>query len=231
MAAATETIGFGVTSSTTYEQPYMLARKFSTLDHLTNGRVAWNVVTSYLESAAKNLGLETQIEHDERYRIADEYVYSKPKEEKPNEEVDPRLCRTSPGLLPQLSSLSRPSRNMADRIDADISTWFTSSGKVHGAMTQFSLLGVPVRPTQTQNVCAKSTTKGNTSQFPAPIYASHLLNGRLSYSRRELLKLEKPSQPNMRRQFFWAVTLPNSCGNPWTISESRQQSRVAMEDH
>lgn len=73
MAAATETIGFGVTSSTTYEQPYMLARKFSTLDHLTNGRVAWNVVTSYLESAARNLGLETQIEHDERYRIADEY--------------------------------------------------------------------------------------------------------------------------------------------------------------
>lgn len=74
MAAATETIGFGVTSSTTYEQPYLLARKFSTIDHLTNGRVAWNVVTSYLESAARNLGLETQIEHDERYNIAEEYL-------------------------------------------------------------------------------------------------------------------------------------------------------------
>lgn len=74
MAAATESIGFGVTSSTTYEEPYLHARKFSTLDHLTGGRVAWNVVTSYLESAAKNLGLKTQIEHDERYRIAEEYM-------------------------------------------------------------------------------------------------------------------------------------------------------------
>ncbi|KAF4464986.1 Nitrilotriacetate monooxygenase component A pristinamycin IIA synthase subunit A [Fusarium albosuccineum] len=74
MAAATESIGFGVTSSTTYEQPYSLARKFSTLDHLTDGRIAWNVVTSYLESAARNFGLDTQIEHDERYRIADEYM-------------------------------------------------------------------------------------------------------------------------------------------------------------
>ncbi|KAF4973208.1 hypothetical protein FSARC_460 [Fusarium sarcochroum] len=74
MAAATESIGFGVTSSTTYEQPYSLARKFSTLDHLTNGRVAWNVVTSYLESAARNFGLDSQIEHDERYKMADEYM-------------------------------------------------------------------------------------------------------------------------------------------------------------
>lgn len=72
LAAATESIGFGITSSTTYEQPYSLARKFSTLDHLTNGRVAWNVVTSYLESAARNFGLDKQIEHDERYNIAEE---------------------------------------------------------------------------------------------------------------------------------------------------------------
>ena len=75
MAAATESIGFGVTASTTYELPYMLARKFSTVDHLSNGRVAWNIVTSYLDSAARNLGLDTQIEHDERYRIADEYLH------------------------------------------------------------------------------------------------------------------------------------------------------------
>ena len=72
LAAQTESIGFGATSSTTYEQPYSLARKFSSLDHLTNGRVAWNVVTSYLESAARNFGLDTQIEHDERYQRADE---------------------------------------------------------------------------------------------------------------------------------------------------------------
>ena len=46
----------------------------STLDHLTKGRVAWNIVTSYLESAAVNLGLDTQIPHDERYDIAEEYM-------------------------------------------------------------------------------------------------------------------------------------------------------------
>ncbi len=66
MAAATEKLGFGVTVSATYEQPYALARRFSTLDHLTKGRVAWNIVTSYLDGAARNLGLDRQISHDER---------------------------------------------------------------------------------------------------------------------------------------------------------------------
>lgn len=74
MAAATESIGFGVTASTTYDTPYALARRFSTVDHLSNGRVGWNIVTSYLDSAARNFGLDTQVEHDERYRIADEYL-------------------------------------------------------------------------------------------------------------------------------------------------------------
>ena len=74
MAAATQNIGFGVTASTTYENPYALARRFSTVDHLSGGRVGWNIVTSYLDSAARNFGLDTQIEHDERYRIADEYL-------------------------------------------------------------------------------------------------------------------------------------------------------------
>ncbi|GAB2958336.1 LLM class flavin-dependent oxidoreductase [Amycolatopsis acidiphila] len=74
MASVTERLGFGVTISTTYEQPYQLARRLSTLDHLTDGRVAWNIVTSYLDSAARNLGLGTQIPHDERYELAEEYV-------------------------------------------------------------------------------------------------------------------------------------------------------------
>ena len=74
MASVTRSLGFGITASTTYEPPFLLARRYSTLDHLTNGRVAWNVVTSYLESAAKNLGLETQVKHDERYQIAEEYL-------------------------------------------------------------------------------------------------------------------------------------------------------------
>lgn len=74
MAAVTESLGFGITLSLTYEQPYALARRLSTLDHLTNGRVAWNIVTSYLDSAARNLGLDAQIPHDQRYEIADEYL-------------------------------------------------------------------------------------------------------------------------------------------------------------
>jgi alkanesulfonate monooxygenase SsuD/methylene tetrahydromethanopterin reductase-like flavin-dependent oxidoreductase (luciferase family) len=57
MAAVTGRLGFGLTVSTSYEHPYALARRFTTLDHLTKGRVGWNVVTGYLESAAANLGL------------------------------------------------------------------------------------------------------------------------------------------------------------------------------
>jgi FMN-dependent oxidoreductase (nitrilotriacetate monooxygenase family) len=76
LAAATTTLGFGVTSSTTYEPPYALARKFSTVDHLTNGRVAWNIVTSYLDSAARNFPVNSQIQvpHDTRYALAHEYL-------------------------------------------------------------------------------------------------------------------------------------------------------------
>ncbi|MDF0528843.1 LLM class flavin-dependent oxidoreductase [Tsukamurella sp. 8F] len=74
MAAATRHLGFGVTVSTTYEQPYALARRMTTLDHLTKGRIGWNVVTGYLDSAAKNLGFAEQIPHDLRYDVADEYL-------------------------------------------------------------------------------------------------------------------------------------------------------------
>ncbi|WP_281347453.1 LLM class flavin-dependent oxidoreductase [Kocuria coralli] len=74
MAAVTQGLGFGVTSAVTYEQPYTLARKYATLDHLTRGRVGFNVVTSYLASAAENQGLPQQIEHDLRYEIADEFL-------------------------------------------------------------------------------------------------------------------------------------------------------------
>jgi FMN-dependent oxidoreductase (nitrilotriacetate monooxygenase family) len=74
MAGVTEHLGFGITVSVTYEKPYALARRFGTLDQLTGGRVAWNVVTSYLRSAAINLGLYQQIPHDERYAIAEEFL-------------------------------------------------------------------------------------------------------------------------------------------------------------
>ena len=74
MAAVTRNLGFGATFSTTYEPPFAFARRASTLDHLTKGRFAWNIVTSYLPNAARNFGLEGEIPHDERYTIADEYL-------------------------------------------------------------------------------------------------------------------------------------------------------------
>ncbi|WP_307832114.1 LLM class flavin-dependent oxidoreductase [Prauserella cavernicola] len=73
MAAATRGLGFGITASVSYEHPFSLARRFTTLDHLTKGRVGWNVVTGYLTSAAENLGL-TRLPHDERYALAEEHL-------------------------------------------------------------------------------------------------------------------------------------------------------------
>lgn len=74
MAAVTRNLGFGVTFSTSYEPPFSFARRMSTLDHLTKGRVGWNIVTSYLPNAARNFGLKEEIAHDRRYQIADEYL-------------------------------------------------------------------------------------------------------------------------------------------------------------
>ncbi|EHY56613.1 hypothetical protein HRR83_002302 [Exophiala dermatitidis] len=75
MASVTKSLAFGITVSTTYESsPYALARKFSTLDHLTNGRIGWNIVTSFLDSAARAYGLDQQVPHSERYERADEFL-------------------------------------------------------------------------------------------------------------------------------------------------------------
>ena len=73
MAAATEHLGFAFTSSILQYPPFTFARLISTLDHLTKGRVAWNIVTSYLESAGRSYGRSGLPEHDERYDMADEY--------------------------------------------------------------------------------------------------------------------------------------------------------------
>lgn len=74
MAAVTQHLGFGVTVNLSYELPYLLARRFSTLDHLTRGRIGWNVVTGYLDSAARAMGQSQQLAHDERYDRADEFM-------------------------------------------------------------------------------------------------------------------------------------------------------------
>ena len=74
MALVTEHLGFGLTASLSFEHPYTFARRLSTLDHLTGGRAGWNIVTSYLDSGAKNIGLGGQAAHDDRYDVADEYL-------------------------------------------------------------------------------------------------------------------------------------------------------------
>ncbi|SHN08733.1 FMN-dependent oxidoreductase, nitrilotriacetate monooxygenase family [Duganella sacchari] len=74
MSQVTRHLGFGVTCALPYEHPYTFARRMSTLDHLTRGRIGWNIVTGYLDSAARNLGMNQQLSHDERYDLADEYM-------------------------------------------------------------------------------------------------------------------------------------------------------------
>lgn len=74
MAAATRNLGFGVTCNLAWESPALMARRFSTLDHLTKGRIGWNIVTGYLDSAARAMGLDRQMAHDDRYDLADEYM-------------------------------------------------------------------------------------------------------------------------------------------------------------
>lgn len=74
LAAATERLGFVGTMSTSFYQPFHLARLVSTLDHLTGGRVGWNIVTSAGAIAAQNFGMEDLPPHDERYEIAEEFV-------------------------------------------------------------------------------------------------------------------------------------------------------------
>ena len=74
MANATKHLGFAFTSSVLQALPFTFARQISTLDHLTQGRIAWNVVTSYLPNAGTNLGYGGLPPHDERYARADEYL-------------------------------------------------------------------------------------------------------------------------------------------------------------
>ncbi|UPK32596.1 LLM class flavin-dependent oxidoreductase [Bradyrhizobium sp. 186] len=74
IAGATKHLGLGATISTTYAQPYALARALATLDHLSGGRAAWNIVTSFQEAEARNFGLTEQLSREERYERADEFL-------------------------------------------------------------------------------------------------------------------------------------------------------------
>jgi long-chain alkane monooxygenase len=74
IAYNTTDLGIAITSSVIQEHPFNFARKISTLDHASNGRIAWNIVTNALANGARNFGYDELEEHDERYRWADEYV-------------------------------------------------------------------------------------------------------------------------------------------------------------
>jgi alkanesulfonate monooxygenase len=74
LATVTSHLGLIATASTTFEQPYLIARRFASLDHISGGRAGWNVVTTSNPDAALNFGLEEHMEHGERYRRAREFV-------------------------------------------------------------------------------------------------------------------------------------------------------------
>jgi FMN-dependent oxidoreductase (nitrilotriacetate monooxygenase family) len=73
LAAVTERIGLVATGSTTFDLPYHVARRFASLDHISNGRAGWNIVTTSNPDAALNFGLTEHVEHDERYQRAREF--------------------------------------------------------------------------------------------------------------------------------------------------------------
>lgn len=138
MAAVTKNLAFGITASTSFEPPFLLAKRFSTLDHLTNGRIGWNIVTSWKKAAFKAIGLDTPIEHDERYRQADEYLRV--------------LYKYASRPLP-LYSLSPTNMHHAKQKD---------SGNPPGRLT-LSPRTRRTTATSTRTKCGKSTTRGNTS--------------------------------------------------------------------
>lgn len=74
MAAVTEHLGFGITVNLSYESPYQFARRFASLDHLTHGRIGWNIVTGYLDSAQRLINENGLKDHDLRYEQAEEFL-------------------------------------------------------------------------------------------------------------------------------------------------------------
>src|SRR5204862_7494724 len=74
IAAVTKRVGLIATASTTYTEPFKLARQFASIDHISNGRAAWNIVTSWLATAAENYGGAEQVSHADRYTRGEEFM-------------------------------------------------------------------------------------------------------------------------------------------------------------
>ncbi|MGJ3562130.1 LLM class flavin-dependent oxidoreductase [Streptomyces sp. INA 01156] len=120
VAAATTRLGVAATISTSYFEPFPVARSFATLDHLSDGRAAWNVVTSFQDSEARNFGEDRHIDRDQRYERADEFL-----------EVTCKLWdswRTTPWWRTRKPPLRRPDRVHA--IDHK-GEWFTVRGPLN----------------------------------------------------------------------------------------------------
>jgi FMN-dependent oxidoreductase (nitrilotriacetate monooxygenase family) len=73
LSQVTEKIGLAATASTTYDEPYHIARRFASLDHLSNGRAAWNIVTTGNPESSKNFGQDEHMQHSDRYKRAREF--------------------------------------------------------------------------------------------------------------------------------------------------------------
>src|SRR5258707_10233484 len=74
LAVSTSRVGLIATASTTYTEPFNLARQFASIDHISNGRAAWNIVTSWLATAARNFGGAGQVSHEDRYARGEEFM-------------------------------------------------------------------------------------------------------------------------------------------------------------
>ena len=104
LAMTTDRIGLIATASTTYSEPFNLARQFGSLDHISGGRVGWNIVTSWLAPAARNFGGTGLVSHDERYERGEEFVQVakalpdiRPAAPAPPSRALPAGCRACPG--------------------------------------------------------------------------------------------------------------------------------------
>lgn len=107
LAAGTKDIGLAMTSSVIQSHPFQFARQISTLDHLSQGRVAWNIVTSVLENAHRNFGGKDLVAHDDRYGWAEEYVEAAYKLWEGSWEDDALLADKEAGLYADPSKVNK----------------------------------------------------------------------------------------------------------------------------
>lgn len=180
MAAVTKNLAFGITSSTSFEPPFLLAKRFSTLDHLTGGRVGWNIVTSWKKAAFKAIGLDSPIEHDERYAQADEYLR----------------------VLYKYASAPNQSNNDANQPPIDY-------GKAPGPPTP-SPPTPKQTPTSTPTKSAQSSTRANTSTSTPATSSTPHLNAHPSSSKQEPPPQDQTSPQHTQKQSLSQATRQRS---------------------